>query len=297
MDCRLYHTPADLCNSNEIWTPLHPENLSENVQATIPKLNMISSLSHSALSHSLTLDKSNKTIFVGYTHVNDASEKLVTGDPVIKLFRYNNESDSYGWRSRFAESTWFYAKNRQVRFHRIFKWDRYFYLIFSEEAIDNSNKNNPEMITRIARICENDPGFKAMPYSRNAHNSGIFTSFRKLTLTCSVDGLGARTQINLAQTIVASQPSETKHGDSVFYLIMSTDFDGSNVSGVCAYSLKMVNHTFSSGSYSLTSSASFHFWREHVEMQTLKAASHAPDHSSASIVKAASIVSYHTHFL
>ncbi|TGZ70895.1 hypothetical protein CRM22_002936 [Opisthorchis felineus] len=108
-------------------------------------------------------------------------------------------------------------------------------------------------VTRIARVCQNDPGQgKAGEFLAT---NGVFSTFRKVRLQCRVDhSLGASTddneslgadhspQLELTRALAVSELVPTDDGrDHVFYAVMTTSDPITRILGICAFSLQSVD--------------------------------------------------------
>ncbi|GAA56972.1 hypothetical protein CLF_111917 [Clonorchis sinensis] len=164
----------------------------------------------------------------------------------------------HGWLSNSESSLWF---GGHVQFHRVAAiGQKYFYVILTEDDIvsasvptDSESIFRTVRVTRIARVCQNDPGQgKAGEFLAT---NGVFSTFRKIRLQCRVDhSLGASTdenkslgadhspQLELTRALAVSELVPTDDGrDHVFYAIMTTSDPITGILGICAFSLRSVD--------------------------------------------------------
>ncbi|KER22120.1 hypothetical protein T265_14941, partial [Opisthorchis viverrini] len=165
----------------------------------------------------------------------------------------------HGWLSNSESSLWF---GGHVQFHRVAAiGQKYFYVILTEDDVvsasvptDSQSIFRTVRVTRIARLCQNDPGQgKAGEFLAT---NGVFSTFRKIRLQCRVDhslvGVSAddnksfvadhSPQLELTRALAVSELVPTDDGrDHVFYALMTTSDSITGILGICAFSLRSID--------------------------------------------------------
>ncbi|NWR77551.1 SEM4D protein, partial [Centropus unirufus] len=111
------------------------------------------------------------------------------------------------------------------------------YVFFTETAVEFEFYDKL-LVPRIARICRGDLGGRRILQRR-------WTSFLKARLSCSLPELKFHSDV--VRDVFFLRRREWQ--DSLFYGIFSQQWGSSDISAVCAYSMKNIEEAFSKGNY------------------------------------------------
>uniref|UniRef100_A0A0N5AIK0 Sema domain-containing protein n=1 Tax=Syphacia muris TaxID=451379 RepID=A0A0N5AIK0_9BILA len=119
-----------------------------------------------------------------------------------------------------------------------FEYGKYVYFWFREWAAE-SNTFDREVYARVARICKNDRGGRG-PTARNR-----WTTFLKARLNCSI---ASATPFYFNELQAITKPMRV-FGTDVVYALFTTPASSFQMSAICIFAMKTVEHIFDHGDF------------------------------------------------